>query len=97
MTFSTFGGANAVPAPPARALLNQTSSVGLPIISEESAGISGITAPPLNPTEQRGRRESFGSTFAGSSGTGGNGGGNESVGLGGFARPAMPTSAYVQD
>ena len=42
MTFSTFGGANAVPAPPARTLLNQTSSVGLPIISEESAGISGI-------------------------------------------------------
>ena len=96
MTFSTFGGANAVPAPPARTLLNQTSSVGLPIISEESAGISGLTAPPLNPTEQRGRRESFGSTFAGSSGTGGNGGGNESAGLGGFARPAMPTSALFK-
>ena len=61
MISSTVEGANAVPAPPVRNLSNYTSSVGLPIISEESAGISGLTAPPLNPPSKEAAGESFGS------------------------------------
>ena len=56
----------------------------------------GLDIPPLFPPQQRSRRESFGSTFAGSSGTGGNGGGNGHVGVGGVTPPALPTSAVFK-
>ena len=59
---------------------------------------AGLDLPPLFPPQQRSRRESFGSTIAGSSGTGGNGrgGGNGHVGVGGVTPPAMPTSAVFK-
>ena len=57
----------------------------------------GLDVPPLLPMQQRGRRESFGSTFAGSSGTGGNGGGgNGSFGFSGVTPPAA-NKCNVQD
>ena len=57
----------------------------------------GLDVPPPLPMQQRSRRESFGSTFAGSSGTGGNGGGNGHVGVGGVTTPpAMPTASIFK-
>ena len=54
---------------------------------------SGSVPPPL-PTPQRSRRESFGSTFAGSSGTGGNGGGNGNVSSAGPVQRMTTTSTF---
>ena len=57
----------------------------------------GLEFHPLFPPPPRGRRESFGSTIAGSSGTGGNGvGGNGHTGVSGVTPPAMPTSAVFK-
>ena len=58
---------------------------------------AGLDLPPLFPPQQRSRRESFGSTIAGSSGTGGNGGrGNGHVGVGGVTPPALPTASVFK-
>ena len=54
---------------------------------------SGSVPPPM-PTPQRSRRESFGSTFAGSSGTGGNGGGNGNVTSTGPVQRMTTTSTF---
>ena len=86
--------ANPMLASPAK---NVTSSaIGSFIHSGENVGNAGVPTPTINPTQQRSRRESFGSTFAGSSGTGGNGGGNGSFGFGGVVQPAMPTSSVFK-
>ena len=77
---STAMGATSM-APPLRNLDIPASNVG-PEIS------------PFLPTQQRDRRVSFGSTFAGSSGTGGNGGGeNGTAGVGGAIPSTMPTTS----
>ena len=54
---------------------------------------SGSVPPPM-PTPQRSHRESFGSTFAGSSGTGGNGGGNGNVTSTGPVQRMTTTSTF---
>ena len=73
---STVGGTNVTMTPHMRSFDVPSSNVGLDV-------------SPLLPMQQRSRRESFGSIFAGSSGTGGNGNGN--VGVGGVTPLAMPT------
>ena len=64
-----------------------------------SSSNAGLDLPPLFPSQQRSRRESFGSTIAGSSGTGGNGnGGRGHTGVSGITPSALPTaSAFKMD
>ena len=61
---------------------------------------AGLDTPPLFPPQQRSRRESFGSTIAGSSGTGGNGNGGRGhghTGVSGVTPSALPYSFSFQN
>ena len=60
---------------------------------------AGLDFPPLFPPQQRSRRESFGSTIAGSSGTGGNGNGGRGhgyTGVSGITTPALPIASVFK-
>ena len=60
---------------------------------------AGLDTPPLFPPQQRSRRESFGSTIAGSSGTGGNGNGGRGhghTGVSGVTPSALPTASVFK-
>ena len=60
---------------------------------------AGLDTPPLFPPQQRSRRESFGSTIAGSSGTSGNGNGGRGhgyTGVSGITTPALPTASVFK-
>ena len=59
---------------------------------EEQLGNMDQQGTPLFTRQQSGRRESFGSVFPGSSGTGGNGNGNsQHVGMTGGTQYTMPS------